>query len=93
MEVSGQFHTSAALPQGKEPHGIHWIGGCVGPRTGLDAVEKRKCFDPCLKSNTDTSAVQPIVLRYTDWAIPALSIYIQGVPEGMCQTSGGCSLC
>jgi hypothetical protein len=20
----------------------HWIGGCVGPRTGLDDVEKRK---------------------------------------------------
>jgi hypothetical protein len=22
--------------------GAHWIGGCMGPRTGLDNVEKRK---------------------------------------------------
>jgi hypothetical protein len=29
--------------------GSHWIGGWVGPRTGLDAVEKRKilyCQEP-----------------------------------------------
>jgi hypothetical protein len=31
MEVSGQLH---AL-------GTHWIGGWVGPRAGLDAVENR----------------------------------------------------
>jgi len=24
---------------------------------------------------------------------PVLNKYIQGVPGGMCQTSGGCSLC
>jgi hypothetical protein len=28
-------------PRGKS-HGTHWIGGWVGPRTGLDDVEKRK---------------------------------------------------
>jgi hypothetical protein len=27
---------------GEGAHGTHWIGGWVGPRTGLDAVEKRK---------------------------------------------------
>jgi hypothetical protein len=26
--------------------GIHWIGGWVGPRAGLDEVEKRKILDP-----------------------------------------------
>jgi hypothetical protein len=26
--------------------GIHWIGGWVGPRAGLDDVEKRKNPDP-----------------------------------------------
>jgi hypothetical protein len=37
MEVSGQPHASAALTPG-----THWIGGLVGPRAGLDDVEKRK---------------------------------------------------
>jgi hypothetical protein len=27
---------------GKEPPGTHWIGGWVGPRAGLDDMEKRK---------------------------------------------------
>jgi hypothetical protein len=27
---------------GKRDPGTHWIGGWVGPRTGLDDVEKRK---------------------------------------------------
>jgi hypothetical protein len=25
--------------------GTHWVGGCVDPRAGLDAVEKRKFRD------------------------------------------------
>jgi hypothetical protein len=33
---SGQLHASAALPPGKE----HSISGRVGPRTGVDDVEK-----------------------------------------------------
>jgi hypothetical protein len=32
MEVSGQLHALAAF----------LIGGCVGPRVGLDAMKKRK---------------------------------------------------
>jgi hypothetical protein len=32
--------------------GIHWIGGCVKPRAGLNAVEKRKFLTlPGLSSN------------------------------------------
>jgi hypothetical protein len=27
---------------GERARGIHWIGGLVGPRTGLDEVTKRK---------------------------------------------------
>jgi hypothetical protein len=30
---------------GKNP-GIHWIGGWVGPRAGLDAVENSKNLTP-----------------------------------------------
>jgi hypothetical protein len=26
--------------------GIHWVGGWIGPRAGLEAVEKRKIFSP-----------------------------------------------
>jgi hypothetical protein len=33
----------------------------VGPRAGLDAVEKRKIFCPCWKSNLGFSVVQLIV--------------------------------
>jgi hypothetical protein len=40
--VSGQLHTPAALPPGETAHGTHWIGGWVGPRAGLDDVEKKK---------------------------------------------------
>jgi hypothetical protein len=29
---------------GETAIGTHWIGGWVGPRTGLDAVEKRKAL-------------------------------------------------
>jgi hypothetical protein len=37
MQVSSQLHTPAALPSG-----THRIGGCVGLRTGLDEVGRRK---------------------------------------------------
>jgi hypothetical protein len=41
MEASGQLHAPAALPPGERAPGTHWIGGWVGPRTGLDDMEKR----------------------------------------------------
>jgi hypothetical protein len=65
MEVSGQLHAPAALPQGKE---AHWIGGCVGPRAVLDAVVKRKIPGPRRESNPRIPVVQPVAQRYTDWA-------------------------
>ena len=44
-----------------------------------------------------------VAIRYTDYAthiyiymgsvVNDYTTHIQGVPEGMCQTSGGCSLC
>jgi len=40
MGLSVQFHTSALYPQGNNPN-AHWIGGWVGPRAGLYALEKR----------------------------------------------------
>jgi hypothetical protein len=51
MEVNGQLHT----PE-KQAHGTHWIRDWVGPRAGLDAVEKRKPYPP------RPSSPQPIVI-------------------------------
>jgi hypothetical protein len=65
MEVSGQIHAPAALPPGKEHAGKHLIGGWVGLRAGLGAVECRKKIPcPCRESNPGRPA-----RRYTDWAI------------------------
>jgi hypothetical protein len=58
MEVSGQLHTLGAFTPGERASGIHWIGGWVGPRAGLDDVEKRK-------------SLQAVARRYADWAISA----------------------
>jgi hypothetical protein len=53
----GQLHAPVALTLCKRGPDTHWIGGCVGPRTGLDDMERRN-FDP--------SAVQPVASSYTD---------------------------
>jgi hypothetical protein len=37
-------------PCGKSP-GTHWVGGKVGPRASLDAVEKIKISGPCREFN------------------------------------------
>jgi hypothetical protein len=46
---------------------IHWIGGWVDPRVGLDDLEKRTFLTlPGLELRP--SAVQPVDSRYTDYA-------------------------
>jgi hypothetical protein len=40
MEVSGQLHALAAIPQETVP-GTDFIGGWVGARVGLDVIERR----------------------------------------------------
>jgi hypothetical protein len=42
MALSGLLDTRVASPTRKVASGTHWIGFWVGPRTGLDDIEKRK---------------------------------------------------
>jgi hypothetical protein len=51
----------------------NWIGGWVGLKAGLDAVEKRTKFAP---SGDRTPAVNPVPRRYANWALS------QHVPRG-----------
>jgi hypothetical protein len=60
MEVSGQLHASdISHPPRERAPGTHWIGGCLSPRAGLDAVVKRKIPSPCRDSNPRSSSPQP----------------------------------
>jgi hypothetical protein len=64
MEVSGQLHALADLPPGERAPCTHCIGGWVGPRAGLDAVENRK-------SSTAGNRTRALpACRYADWAFP-----------------------
>jgi hypothetical protein len=51
--------------------GIHWKRGWVGPRAGLDTIEKRTLLTT---DGNSTPVVQPTACCYTDWAIPAAQI-------------------
>jgi hypothetical protein len=44
LEVGGQLHTPAALPPVKKSLVNYWTRDCVGSRTHLNEVEKRKFF-------------------------------------------------
>jgi hypothetical protein len=73
MEVSGQLHAPGRFTPKERAPGTHWIGRWVGSRAVLDAVVKRKIPSLRRESNTRTPIVQPLVQRYTDWAITALT--------------------
>jgi hypothetical protein len=57
---------------GERASGTYWIGGWVGHRVGLHAVEKRKISCPCRESNRDSSTVRPVARRYTNSRILVL---------------------
>jgi hypothetical protein len=60
MAVSCHTHSLAALPTGKEPLGMHSLGGRVDTQTGLDDLQKRKIICCCWESNDDSSGGQPV---------------------------------
>jgi hypothetical protein len=49
---------------GERAPSIHWIGGWVSPRSGLDAMKKKEISCRNRKSNLDSSTVQPVASRY-----------------------------
>jgi hypothetical protein len=51
--------------------GTHWTGGCVGPRSVLDAMVKREIPNLRRELNPRTPTDQPVAQRYTGWAITA----------------------
>jgi hypothetical protein len=64
LEATAQLHAPAALPGEKGLPVTHWTGSWMGPRTGLDGVEKRK-FCSYRNSNSDLSAIRSLDGRYT----------------------------
>jgi hypothetical protein len=46
LVVGGQLHSPVALPPDKQPPCVHWIGGWMESRAGLDAVVKTKNRTP-----------------------------------------------
>jgi len=69
MEVSGQHHAPAALISGKYP-GTQWTGGRVGPKTGLDVLEKRQPHFLCWDSNPGPSSPYRRRTRSSGYEIP-----------------------
>jgi hypothetical protein len=61
-EWSGS-HPGRFIP-GEIATGTHWMGGWVGPRAGLDAVEKRKSF---ARAGNRTPTIQPAVIPTELW--------------------------
>jgi hypothetical protein len=69
MEVSGHPHVLVTLLLGERGPCIHQMGGWLGPRTGLDILERSKIFFMCWYSNPRSSSPEPS--HYTNYITPA----------------------
>lgn len=58
--MSRQLHAPVALSRWERASGTLWVGGRVGPKTGMDDVEKRK-----ISSWRESNPGRP-TRRYTD---------------------------
>jgi hypothetical protein len=71
MEASGQLHAPAALPPAKDPSYL-LDRRLSGPQSRSGRGGKKKKSQPPPESNPRSPIFQPVVQRYTDWAIAAL---------------------
>jgi hypothetical protein len=62
---------SGRFTLGERTSGTHWIGGWVAPEP-VWMTWRRENSWPYRDSNSDSSVVQPVGSRYTDYVIPAL---------------------
>jgi hypothetical protein len=71
--VGGEWWASRSgrSTRGEKAHGTHWIGGWVGPRAGLDNVEKRKFLSLQVLELWPLDRPARSSSRYTDCAIAA----------------------
>jgi hypothetical protein len=90
MEVSGQLDVPAALLPGKESLVPIVLEAGWAPELVWTLWRKEKWLYP---TGNWTTAIQPVVRRYTDWAIPALRLnYLTEVPSGTTNCSEDTSL-
>jgi hypothetical protein len=57
MRVSGQLGALGVLPPGDIIRSIHYVGGWVGPRAGLEAVKEKYISCLCRETNPESSVV------------------------------------
>jgi hypothetical protein len=60
MKGGGQLHVHAALTPGETASVTFCTGRWVGPRDGLEAMEKRKVSCPCQKLNPESWILHPV---------------------------------
>ena len=63
----------------EKSHGIHFIGGWLDPKVGLDGCGEKKISLPQRGSNLEPRTVQAVVSRYTDYAKSVLHFVISNV--------------
>jgi hypothetical protein len=63
--VGGEWSASGPgrFTPGETAPGTHWKGGWAGPRTGLDAAEKREMSFSCREQNPGCQALDPSPYR------------------------------
>jgi hypothetical protein len=59
--------------------GTHWTGGWMGPRAGVDIMEKRRVSFPYWESDSGSLVVQTSAKLFTDWAVQAAPCIILSV--------------